>query len=220
MPKLSEHEIQIGGVTYKLPNMALQLMVAAILVPAVRYSIGLGDPTPAQLLVAICIALFSSVVCLWILDSVSILRFRSEWVSRSVWGAAIVSVLGTSVGVYQGAFAERKYPYEGAWEFRVLAKDSNSFIADHSVVLIHSETANIYWGYSNTALAGDIAASKAVSAEVTDFLPDQGTITVRLILRDTKELVIKEHLKKDREGKRFVSEKSDSKYDVTLSRPR
>src|ERR1022692_5321363 len=97
----------------KISEMALLLMLFGILVPAAFYAFKLRDPTPPQLLVAICISLFSSVVFLWILDSTSILRFRSEWVSRSVYGAAIVSVLGTSVAVYKDAFAAKAYPYEG-----------------------------------------------------------------------------------------------------------
>src|SRR5258708_1191620 len=85
----------------QLPRLALMAVVVAVLVPAVNYSVHLTDPTPAQLLVAICIGVFSSVLCLWILDAVNVLRFRSEWVARSIWTAAIVSVLGTGVGVFQ-----------------------------------------------------------------------------------------------------------------------
>ena len=103
---------QIEGIGRQLPRLTLMAVVIAVLMPAANYSLRLSDPTPSQLLVAISIGVFSSVVCLWLLDAVSILRFRSEWVSRSVWGAAIVSILGTGVGVFQGAFAERKYPYE------------------------------------------------------------------------------------------------------------
>jgi hypothetical protein len=96
-----------------LSGIALLLMLASVLLPSAYYSYHLKDPTASQLLIAICIGLFSSLLFLWIMDAVSILRFRAEWVSKSVYGAAIVSILGTSVGVYQQAFSENKYPYEG-----------------------------------------------------------------------------------------------------------
>ena len=87
------------------------------------------------------------VVFLWILDATSILRFRAEWISRSVYGAAIVSVLGTSVGVYQDAFNEQKYPFEGRWEVKVRKAEQTTFVANHTVVLAYSRTAKVYWGY-------------------------------------------------------------------------
>ena len=97
-------------------------MLAGILIPSVVYSLNLKDPTPAELLIAICIALFSSVLFLWILDATSVLRFRSEWIGKSIYGAAIASIIGTSVAVYSDAFSERKYPYEGRWEISISSK--------------------------------------------------------------------------------------------------
>src|SRR5438046_1468148 len=92
-----------GASVRRIPGLALQIMLVGILFPTAIYAFNLRNPTPAQLLVAICMSLFSAVIFLWILDATSVLRFRSEWVSRSVYGAAIVSVLGTSVAVYQDA---------------------------------------------------------------------------------------------------------------------
>ena len=55
----------------KISELTLMGVVVSIMMPAANYSVRLHDPTPPQLLVAICIAVFSSVVCLWILDAVS-----------------------------------------------------------------------------------------------------------------------------------------------------
>ena len=107
--------IKIGQQTFSIPSIALSLMLAAILVPSVNYSMNLYNPSAAELLVAISISLFSSVLFLWILDATSILKFRSEWISKSIYGAAIVSVIGTSVGVYKDYFDQNKYPYSGKW---------------------------------------------------------------------------------------------------------
>jgi hypothetical protein len=210
----------IPGFKVNIAQLALLLMVATILLPAFTFSTHLSNPTPAQLLVAICIGIFSSVICLWILDAVSVIQFRSEWVSKSIWGAAIISILGTGVGVFQGGFSERKYQFEGAWEFRALPKDSTSLVAENTVVLTHSEAANIYWGYSNVIFPAD-PTSQAISVEIVDFRPEaDGAITARLIFKDAKPLLFKEHLKKDSEGKHFVSDAADIKYYVTLERSR
>ena len=143
---MAEIAKQIEGFGRQIPRLSLMVVVVAVLMPAVNYSLRLSDPTPSQLLVAICIGVFSSVICLWLLDAVSILRFRSEWVSRSVWGAAIVPILGTGVGVFQGAFAERKYPYEGQWLVRVYSPSENAFVAERQAVLIYSQSTESYWG--------------------------------------------------------------------------
>ncbi len=98
-------------------------MLLGILVPAAFYSFNLRNPTPAQLLVAICISLFSGVVFLWILDATDIMRFRSEWVASSVYGAAIASCSWHQRRVYRDAFDSRKYPYEGAWDVVMTDKE-------------------------------------------------------------------------------------------------
>jgi hypothetical protein len=220
--KLSDPAISFAGFELRLSSWAILLMLIAILVPAIVYNFHLRDPTPAQLLVGICIAIFSSTICLWILDAISMMRFRSPWVSHSVWVTAIASILGTSVGVYQGAFAERKHPYEGAWNFTALAKDSDSPIAENVIVIIHSESADTYWGYSDFTPSPDASPKKAVSVEIMDFVPqgDDASITAKLFFKDAQDVFIQGRLNKDRQGKRFTSDKSDSKYDLTLVRPR
>jgi hypothetical protein len=63
----------------KVPELALSLMLMGILVPTALYSFKLASssPTPADLLVAVCIALFASVLFLWIMDATDILPFKA-----------------------------------------------------------------------------------------------------------------------------------------------
>ena len=51
--------LKIGSTQYSLPNVALLFMLIGVLMPSVIYSTNLRTPTPAELLVTICIALFS-----------------------------------------------------------------------------------------------------------------------------------------------------------------
>jgi hypothetical protein len=209
--------IPIPGLAMKgvrISELALMLMLLGILAPAAFYAYRLHDPTPTALLVAICISLFSSVVFLWILDSTSILRFRSEWVSRSVWGAAIVSVLGTSVAVYKDAFVARPYPYQGRWELAVSDPASNKLIANHTVAMTFSDSAGEYWGYSEfNPSSGD----KAAWVEIMSFLPQDGSLTLRLLSQNGNESVIHTQLVAIRPEKLLKSKPSD-KYLIELSR--
>lgn len=195
-------------------------VVIAVLLPAANYSIRLNDPTPPQLLVAICIGVFSSVVCLWILDAVDILKFRSEWVSRSVWAAAIVSILGTGVGAFQGAFAERKYPYEGPWVVRVYARADKSFIAERQAVLTYSQSTETYWGYSETSLPTTPQANIAISVEIVAFDPKKPHITLRLLFADGKQTVLEQDLTSEHKGIRFQTGASNADPAITLARLR
>lgn len=194
-------------------------MLIAIVLPAVTYSINLRDPSPAQLLIAICIALFSSVVFLWILDATSILKFHSPWVSKSVYGAAIVSVLGTSVAVYQDAFTARKYTYEGGWQLSVLREKEDKFLADNTVVLVFSESAGAYWGYSNAVRHGD--NNRASWLEVKEFSPADCSLIVGLSFPDGAEKVIRASCTIERQGRLIkATSEGEPKYDLTITRLR
>jgi hypothetical protein len=204
----------------QLPRLTLAAVVFAVLVPAVNYSIHLSDPTPSQLLVAICIGVFSSVVCLWILDAVSVLTFRSKWVARSIWTAAIVSILGTGVGIFQGALAERKYPYEGAWVVRVYSPVNKSFVAERQAVLIYSQSTDSYWGYSETSIATPPDPNKSISVEVVAFDPKKPRVTLRLLFADGKQTILEQGLTSEQKGIRFLSGATGTDIAITLSRPR
>jgi hypothetical protein len=211
---------QVERLGRQLPRITLMAVVVAVLMPAVNYSIHLSDPTPAQLLVAICIGVFSSVICLWILDAVSVFKFRSEWVARSVWTAAIVSILGTGVGVFQGAFADRKYPYEGPWVVRVYSAVDKSFIAERQAVLIFSQSTESYWGYSETSLVVPPDPNKALSAEIIAFDPKKPRITIRLLFIDGRQAVLEQGLASEQKGLRFQSTATGTEPVITLTRPR
>lgn len=173
-------KIRLAGMRFSLSGAAIVIMGVAILSPAVTYALKLSNPRPAELLVAISISLFSSVVFLWILDATSILRFRSEWVSRSVYTAAIASVLGTSVGVYKDYFSPSKFPFEGAWKVTLV---SGSDAAEHTLLMAYSRDHDEYWGYSDITKPDSPAQTTALSdrcvwLELNSFTPDDGRITV------------------------------------------
>lgn len=202
-PFVSVPKIKIGFQQFELPSLALFLMLVGVVLPSALYSYRLTDPTPPELLVAICVALFSSVVFLWILDAISILRFRSEWVSKSIYGAAIASVLGTSVAVYKDAFASRKFPYEGAWQLQIEPK-SPIPSALLSILISHSEQSDTYWGYSEYRTTKEPAG--IIWAHIADFYP-KGTgasASVRLYYADGKDkLFSSQNFRADRRGKLF-----------------
>ena len=202
--------VKIGSTQYSLPNIALLLMLAGVLIPSVIYSINLKNPTPAELLVAICIALFSSVLFLWIMDATSILRFRSEWVSKSIYGAAIASIIGTSVAVYSDVFAERKYPYEGRWEITISLTDTQPSVLKHSAVIVFSKSAETYWGYCDYKPPTEDMAGKPSWVIIEDFNPKGGRVKFETVnnsnLRKSYELKVTEKS----HGKLFKGEETDN----------
>jgi hypothetical protein len=199
---MANWNVDIGGKSYSIPVLALSLMLAAILLPALKYSLMLNNPTAAELLVAISISLFASVLFLWILDATSVLPFRSEWISKSIYGAAIVSVLGTSVGVYSDYFKDRKYPYEGEWIVSTTMPGFPTPVTELSAVLTYSKQAETYWGYSQ--IEKPIPKIKAAWLEVFRFKPEEESgnaeIVLRLIFMNGNTLRITGNLKKEGRG--------------------
>jgi len=208
---------RIAGRDYPIAAIALVLMLAGILLPTATYSFRLTDPTPTDLLVAVCLALFSAVVYLWILDATSLLRFRSAWVSRSVYGAAIVSVLGTSVAVYKDYFEAPPHPYEGAWELQIATGDGGAYLLDEELVLTFSEAGGYYWGFTKANLAP--VRGRAVWAEVVQFTPNNNNVIVRLFFPDGSEKVLRQTLLTVKRGGSMYSSRSDSLL-INLSRRR
>src|SRR5258707_29335 len=51
--------------SFTLPNILIAVMATGIVLPSVMYSLSLRSPTPAELLIAICIALVSNLLFLW-----------------------------------------------------------------------------------------------------------------------------------------------------------
>ena len=218
--------IKVAGQKVTITTIAFFLMLGGILLPTAKYAFSLHEPTPAQLLVAVCMAMFSAVLFLWILDATEILPFRAAWVSKSVYGAAIVSVLGTSVAVYRDAFAESKYPYDGPWEITVWETSKPAPVAHHRLLLSYSRSRDAYWGFSDAQFPKDSDSSGAFRCawlEITDFSPEDKRIVFDMhddasaISVRAEQIEIRPHAKYI-SGKRIESG-TGVKYDFTLQRP-
>jgi hypothetical protein len=197
------------GKSYSIPTIALGLMGAGILLPSAKYSLDLNKPSPAEILVAICIALFSGLLFLWILDATGILSFRSEWVSRSVYGAAVVSILGTSVGVYKDAFSPIRGPLEGRWDLLIKPAEAQTY-EKYALLLSFSSNARTYGGYSRFEASADI-----VAVEVTDFDPTSQNLTLTMFAKTGERLSKNLHLT-NAGTNRFAS--SSTGFSMRLSR--
>jgi len=202
----------------QVPGIALTLMLIGILLPTAFYSFRLSQssPTAADLLIAVCIALFSSVLFLWIMDATNILPFRAEWISKSVYGAAIVSILGTSVGVYKNFFDSSKYPFDGAWQVVLISNADPTRPTEFQVVLTYSKSGGKYWGYSNVVLRSQ---DSILWAEVTDFAPEEKSFELRVTSGDGTQRVYKWPIKSSRKGRFFESERESSNLALELRRP-
>ena len=212
------HRITLPQGTFnrKVSEIALLLMLASVLLPSAYYSYHLKDPTPSQLLVAICIGVFSSVVFLRILDAVSIMKFRAEWIVKSVYGAAIVSILGTSAGVYKDAFSESKYPYEGRWDLQIVDDTKKENIIDNTVVLVYSIQSETYWGYSDyRQSSAESSSPKVVWARIYDFDPQGGHILITAYSYDGSKATFDARVEKQRTGKLFVGHDHNTIFRLT-----
>ena len=58
------HRIRLRRFEYSIPTIAFGLMLVGILLPTAKFSLELSDPSPTQLLIAICVSLFSAVIFL------------------------------------------------------------------------------------------------------------------------------------------------------------
>jgi hypothetical protein len=166
---MGKPEAELGVSIPRAPNRVVLIllgvlvcvMVVGILVPTVMYALLLKKPTPTDLLVSVCICLFSCVIVLWILDATGFLPFRADWISKSIYGIAISSVLGTSVAVYRGAFgtssptAVPKHPFEGRWDLTMRVSWRNRMYLDmdvpveHILLMTYSQDNDAYVGYSD-----------------------------------------------------------------------
>jgi hypothetical protein len=202
-----------------IPRIALLLMLAGVLMPSVFYSYHLRDPTPSELLLAICIGVFSSVVYLWILDAVSILRFRAEWIGKSIYGAAMASILGTSAAVYKNAFSDSQYPYEGRWDLQVFDDGKKEEYFNSTVALVYSVQSDAYWGYSNYRWppSSNPSAAWYVWIGIDDFDPKASQLATTARAPNGGEVKFRVHVEKQRAGKQF--EGKTENITIRLARP-
>jgi hypothetical protein len=196
--KVGNQEIALGG-------FALLLMLAAIIVPPVMYSVNLRNPTPAELLVAISIGMFASTLYLWVLDATNTLPFRSAWVSRGVYSAAIVSILGTSVGVYKDAFVP-PYPYQGEWLLSI-RENGETLAAQRPVALSFSRQTGTYWGYGDSP-SGFLRDKPDSWLKVVSFDPRSKRLELQVRFSDAKERhILIDNLREDRANVAFSADK-------------
>ena len=228
-PKGDIHRIRLGSSSFSIPTIAFGMMLVGILLPTTMFSLSLRNPSPTDLLIAICMALFSAVVFLWILDATSLLRFRAEWVSKSIYGAAVVSVLGTSVAVYKEAFSDRKYPYEGRWDIQITSNDQPQPIANNHLIMMYSTAAETYWGFSDYTPRNALF-SVASWIKINEFDNKSGRITISYFSKNNQgvfqEEFIEAILTPKRNNKLFkasISKKLDEKdvtINISLARPK
>jgi hypothetical protein len=212
---------EIAGTKQKLTQTALLLMLVGILLPAAAYSFRLNKPTPSELLVAISVGLFSSVLFLWILDATSLLTFRASWMSKAIYGAAIVSVLGTSVGVYKDYFQSSKYPYDGVWHLS-LKRSADAEPIECLLLVAYSRNAEKYWGYSNLATTLNTENKTKVTYwfELIDYVPEESKARFRVVGSDGSERTIEQSLKSERKQKLLTLPEGSPVYpSVELRRP-
>jgi hypothetical protein len=135
--------------------------------------------------------------------SSKLVRLRPS-ISKSVYGAAIVSVLGTSVAVYSSAFSERKHPLEGLWEIEI--KDGDVFDT-HSLIMMFSDQSKAYWGYSDFRKLKDSAPlSQWIS--VKEFDPSAKSLRITRSFKDEEKNVSWTNFKTDRDGRLYFSDQS------------
>jgi hypothetical protein len=207
--------IKFAGQNIALGGFALLAMLVAIVLPTVSYSMGLHQPTPAELLVAISIGMFASVLYLWVLDATNTLPFRSVWVSRGVYGAAIVSILGTSIGVYKDSFTQ-PFPHQGEWLLS-LGEDGSTIIAQRPVALVYSRHSGVYWGYGDSPAS--LASGQQLSwVKVTSFDPvaKRLELLIRIGGGDERVYVIEE-MKETKRNIAFSSTKTSAPSDKQVS---
>ncbi|MBB4373469.1 hypothetical protein GGD63_006292 [Bradyrhizobium sp. cir1] len=151
---IDEHHHDGAKVTDR-PVAALILalsLAAGILLPSIVYAVVLRPSNPADVLVASSICLFSAIVYLWTLHATSIVPFRDPWMSKSIFGAAIVAILGTCTAAVATQLSASPHPREGTWEIRLRRVDPNtqnrSCVWDGKIILAYSSSRSSYVGYA------------------------------------------------------------------------
>lgn len=222
MSREPEHQDKKTGVEKfqaAIPSLALVMMIAGILFPAIIYATNLKDPTPADLLIGICVSLFASVIFLWILDATDILPFRKEWISKSIYGAAIASVLGSSVVVYKDLIATDKYPMRGKWEISVIDTQKNKSLSQNEILIGFSEISKVYYGFSNWVVnRNDTSAITFVEIKKLSMKDNYILYTFRFQKGREKSFLKKFSLSNDKTRILIQTDATD-RYKILISRP-
>jgi hypothetical protein len=154
-----------------VPQAALILMLLGIMAPPVMYALNLSTATPTQLITSICMSLFGSVLFLWILDATSILKFRSKWVSRSVYSIGVASIISATIGIYKDAFSKHLHPFDGAWQMTCWSGTGERLAEDQPVILYSNNGGKTYFGYSGCRLGKLVPTNSIRHFRVERFDP-------------------------------------------------
>jgi hypothetical protein len=138
-------------------------------------------------------------------------------VSRSVYGAAIVSILGTSAGIYKESFTGNKYPYEGSWNLATIERDGHPLV-DTSIAMAYSEQAETYWGYSEYTPIRDGELPHAQWLRVDSFDPKESILAVTWIDAKGQKVSATFSLEAKHDSKLFETNASSGQT-IRLSRP-
>ena len=145
------------------------------------------------------------------------------WASKAVWGAAIVSILAPELECFGELSLSESTLRRGQWIYDC-RRPGTGFSIERKVILIHSESADTYYGFSDVSRGSSDANDSVNWLEVVDFTPDNGSITVRLVDRDGHASVIEKVLTANKSKTQFKS--SDAKstsgptYSISLTRPK
>ncbi len=139
-----------------MPALLTVILGCGVLFPSIWYSTHLSYNSSADdVLVACSISLFSSVMYLWVLHSISVITLREPWVSKAIFGAAIGSILATSAVIYKQKFTSdpNPFPLQGRWEVRVVGKDPatgrfSRGVFQGSMIVAYNRDVKAYTGYS------------------------------------------------------------------------
>jgi hypothetical protein len=153
----------VGKPLNEQPILAVILSVslaAGILFPSVWYALVLRPISPSDVLVASSICLFSSIVYLWTLHSISIVQFRDPWMSKAIFGAAITAILASSAATFKAQLSMNPFPLEGTWDLKLERKTEQTeptgpttkaqtlCVWAGKVIVAYSPAKNSYVGYA------------------------------------------------------------------------
>jgi hypothetical protein len=132
--------------------LAIILAIAfatGILLPSILYGLFLRPRLPADVLISCGMSLFACIVYLWTLHAISVITLRDSWMSKAIFSAAIMGILGASVTIYKN-FGGNTFPLEGLWEFRLQRNvDGNIQCTWYGeVMIVNSISKNVYIGLS------------------------------------------------------------------------
>jgi hypothetical protein len=151
----SDPKIQADAAIVRVAIVAMLIGIMAPPLVNVWQAFRQGSLTPVQVITAVCMSVFASVLVLWILDATRLRAFPSNWMSRAIWALAISSILSAGIGMWKGQFTDRANPFDGLWKVSCWT-DSGEQIADaEELIFAYNKPAHRYQGFSSYHFAND-----------------------------------------------------------------